>query len=196
MLAVVVLAGCRSSEGSKGSGSRDPLVHGPNRIPPQNVPLNDHDAVGVKGTKSDPLLERPVGKTSGRNGVSYNDDPARFKKAHIPGPETTPAALAAKTKDGEELKIETPDNRVPLQPASGVIPIESGTGPGVEGLLQELEKYGVRREDRSIAREEGKYVFRASVTNANGAKRAYTGIGESANEAVKQVLDQIGFDRR
>lgn len=196
-LALVALVGCRSSDGGKGSGgSRDPLVHGPNRIPPQNVPLPDRGGVGAKGPRADPLLERPVGKNGDRSGVGYNDDPTRFKKSHVPGPDTTPAALAGKSKDGDELKIDTPDNRVPLQPAGGVIPIESDGGLAVDGLLRELEKYGVKREDRTLAREEGKYVFRASVTNANGTKRQYTGAADTANDAVKQVLDQVVLDRK
>jgi hypothetical protein len=196
LLALLALAGCRSSDGGKGSGGRDPLVYGPNRIPPQNVPLHDRGGLGAKNTKTDPLLERPVGKTGDRSGFGYKDDPARFKGTHIPGPDTTPAALAGRTGDGDELKIDAPDNRVPLQPTGGVIPIESDAGMAVDGLLRELERFGVRKEDRSLAREEGKYLFRASVTNANGTKRAYQGRGDTANDAVKQVLEQVAMDRR
>ena len=196
LLAFIALAGCRSSDGGKGSGGRDPLVYGPNRIPPQNVPLHDRGGLGAKNTRTDPLLERPVGKTGDRSGFGYKDDPARFKGTHIPGPDTTPAALAGRTGDGDELKIDAPDNRVPLQPTGGVIPIESDAGMAVDGLLRELERFGVRKEDRSLAREEGKYLFRASVTNANGTKRAYQGRGDTANDAVKQVLDQVALDRR
>jgi hypothetical protein len=197
VLALLALAGCRS-DGSKGSGSRDPLVYGPNRIPPQNVPLSDRSGVGVgaKGAKTDPLLERPVGKNGDRSGVGYNDDPARFSGTHIPGPGTTPAALAAKTKDGDELKIDTPDNRVPLRPAGGIVPIDDTSGPAANQTFQELEKYGVRQEDRSLTNEDGKYVFRASVTNSNGTKRSYTGVGSTSDEAVRQVLDQVVQDRR
>jgi len=196
VLALMALAGCRSSDGGKGSGGRDPLVYGPNRIPPQNVPLHDRGGIGAKNAKSDPLLERPVGKTGDRSGFGYKDDPARFKGTHIPGPDTTPAALAGRTGDGDELKIDAPDNRVPLQPTGGVIPIENDAGMAVDGLLRELEQFGVRKQDRSLAREEGKYLFRASVTNANGTKRAYQGRGDTANDAVKQVLDQVAMDRR
>ena len=195
LVVLIALAGCRSS-GNKGSGGRDPLVFGPNRIPPQNVPLSERDGIGAKGTKSDPLLERPVGRKSDRSGVGYNDDPARFQKAHVPGPDTTPAALAGKSRADEELKIDTPDNRVPLQPTGGVIPIETDGGLAVDGLLRELEKYGVKRDDRSLAREDGKYIFRASVIQPNGTKRAYTGLGNTANDAVKQVLEQVSLDRR
>lgn len=196
LFALSALAGCRSSDGGKGSGGRDPLVYGPNRIPPQNVPLHDRGGIGAKNAKSDPLLERPVGKTGDRSGFGYKDDPARFKGTHIPGPDTTPAALAGRTGDGDDLKIDAPDNRVPLQPTGGVIPIESDAGMAVDGLLHELERFGVRKEDRSLAREEGKYLFRASVTNANGTKRAYQGRGDTANDAVKQVLEQVTMDRR
>ena len=161
-VALSALVGCKSSEGGKGSGGgRDPLVYGPNRIPPQNVPVPERGGVGVKGTKGDPLLERPVGKNGDKSGISYNDDPARFKGQHVPGPGSTPAALAGKTKDGDELKIDTPDNRVPLQPAGGVVPVEGGSG--VDALYRDLEKYGVRREDQSLTREDGKYAFRAAI---------------------------------
>jgi hypothetical protein len=194
LFALVAFVGCRSGEGSKGGG-RDPLVYGPNRIPPQNVPLHDRVGVGAKNTKSDPLLERPVGK-SDRSGFGFKDDPSRFKGTHIPGPDSTPAALAGRTTDGDELKIDTPDNRVPLQPAGGVIPIESDGGLAVDGLLRELERFGVKKEDRTLAREDGQYVFRATVANANGTKRAYQGRGPTANEAVKQVLEQVSLDRR
>jgi hypothetical protein len=194
--ALVALAGCRSGEGGRGSGGRDPLVYGPNRIPPQNVPLHDRGGVGAKNTKADPLLERPVGRNGDRSGFGYKDDPARFKGTHIPGPDTTPAALAGRVGDGEELKIDAPDNRVPLQPVGGAIPIESDSGLAIDGLLRELEKYGVRKEDRSLAREDGKYVFRASVTSPSGTKRAYQGRGDNANDAVKQVLEQVALDRR
>ena len=41
------------SGGSSGTGSRDPLVFGPNRIPQQNLPLPDRGGIGTKG-KADP----------------------------------------------------------------------------------------------------------------------------------------------
>jgi hypothetical protein len=194
---LLALVGCKSGDGGNAAGNkpRDPLVYGPNRIPPQNVPLPDRGGVGAKGPKTDPLLDRPVGKGD-KNGVGYNDDPARFKGPHVPGPGSTPAALAGKPKDGDELKIDTPDNRVPLQPAGGVVPITGGAGAEVDTLYRDLEKYGVKSQDRTLAREEGKYVFRASVLNANGTKRAYEGVGDTAHGAVKEALDQIMLDRK
>ncbi len=106
----------------------------------------------------------------------------------LPGKTTTPASLAGRMNDGEELKIETPG--VTLQPAGGALPAD--LGEGVSPLFDRLEKVGVKREDRSLGRENGKYVFRASVViNAEGARREYTGEGATAHEAVKQVVDQV-----
>ena len=146
-LLLIAICGCKSDVGGGSpGGNRDPLVYGPNRIPPQNVPLPERGGVG-KG-KTDPLIGAPTGKGD-KSGVGYNDDPARFKGSHIPGPSTAPASLAGKSKDGDELKIDTPDNRVPLQPVGGVIPVEGGTG--VDALYRDLEKYG-ESEDRRWAR--------------------------------------------
>ena len=97
------------------------------------------------------------------------------------------------------MKIDTPDNRVPLQPAGGVVPAagDAGeTGSAVDGLYRELEQYGVKAADRSLGREDGKYVFRAAQVNANGTKRQYHGEGDTATDAVKQVLEQVMLDRK
>jgi hypothetical protein len=197
---LLALVGCKNREVNGNSGGRDPLVYGPNRIPPQNVPLPDRGGIGTKG-KTDPLLGAPAGKSGDKSGVGYNNDPSRFKGTYVPGASTTPAALAGKMKDGDELKIDTPDNRVPLQPTGGVVPT-GGVGAGeaasgVDGLFRELEKYGVKREDRVLGRENGQYAFRASVPiSGSGAKRQYTGVGDTATDAVKQVLDQVIADRK
>ena len=64
-------------------------------------------------------------------------------------------------------------------------------------ISAELEKYGVKREDRSLALENGKYTFRALVPiSGNGARREYVGVGPTAAEAVKQVIDQVAVDRK
>src|SRR5262249_37309167 len=107
---------------------------------------------------------------------------------------STPAALAGKGKDGEELKIDDtgkdPGKGVPLTPVGGTVPTGAPEPGGVDGLFSELEKYGVKREDRSLGRENGQYVFRASVPiSGNGAKRQYTGVGATPAEAVTKVLD-------
>lgn len=194
-LLLFALAGCKSKDGGT-SNTRDPLVYGPSRIPPQNVPVPDRTGIGAKGTKSDPLLDRPVSQGSSDK-AGYSADPARFTGTYIPGVGSTPAALAAKSKD-DELKIDTPDNRVPLKPAGGVQPAGGIEVPGgVEPLYAELGKYGVTPESRSLTQDgEGKFVFQASVPIGNAAKRQYNGVGATANEAVKQVLDSVKEDRR
>lgn len=191
------LSGCKSKEGSTRDGGgkfRDPLVYGPARIPPQNVPVRERDGT-ARGT--DPLVS-PTGRHDARTGSGYSDGPDRFKGSYTPNSDTTPAALAAKMRDGEELKIDAPDNRVPLKQAGGVQPAVGVEVPtdGTEPLYAELAKYGVRAESRSLAQEEGKFVFRASVPiSGNGARRQYTGVGATAAEAVKQVTDQVVADR-
>ncbi|MBA4186801.1 MAG: hypothetical protein C0467_02160 [Planctomycetaceae bacterium] len=201
----LALTGCKSrdSGGEVGAGGaptkiRDPLVYGPTRIPPQNVPLPERGGIGAKG-RADPLTT-PAGKNGDKTGVGYSDSPDRFKGAYNPGPGTAPAALAGKNLDAEELKIDTPDNRVPLRQASGVLPagsVEAPSPPGLEPLFSELAKYGVTRADRTLVQENGDYTFRASVPiSGNGAKRQYTAVGKTGNEAVKQVLDQVIADRK
>jgi len=200
LVALFALAGgCKSKDGGS-PGKSDPLMAGPGRIPQQNLPLPDRGGIGTKG-KTDPLIGSPTGKPGDKSGVGYNDDPERFKGTHIPGAASTPAALAGKGRDGDELKIDDAAKGVPLTPAGGTVggtatsaPVEAG---GVDGLFTELARYGVTRDDRSLGRENNQYVFRASVPiSGNGAKRQYTGVGATANEAVKQVLDQVIADRK
>ncbi len=203
LVTLFALVGCKSKDGggasAGGGGNRDPLVYGPNRIPPQNVPLPDRGGIGTKGTKPDPLIGAPTGRP-GDKGVGYTTDPDRLKGPFIPGPGSTPAALAGngnnKKRDGDELKIDGPDNRVPLQPAGGIVPAGGNAESGLDGLYQELERFGVKPADRSLGREDGKYVFKAAVVNASGAKRQYNGVGDTATDAVKQVLEQVMLDRK
>jgi hypothetical protein len=184
------LAGCKSGDKeTKGAGvsrGKDPLVYGPTRIPKQDLPVPDR-ATGPR-VKTDPLTTPTGGK------AGYTDDPDRFKGTFVPGKTSTPAALAARRNDGEELKIESPG--VPLTPAGGTSPAGVEPPPaGVEPMFAQLEKYGVKREDRSLAREGGRWVFRAALPISNtGARRQYTGAAETAPEAVKQVVDQIAVD--
>ena len=208
-VALFALTGCKSTKDggnatTTGGKSRDPLVYGPNRIPPQNVPVPDRGAVGAKGTKSDPLLERPVSKNGDKTGVGFSDDPSRFKGTYIPGVGSTPAALAGHKGDGDALKIDTPDGndtRVPLRPGGGgggVMPAAAiETGDALQPLYEELAKYGAKREDMQLSQENGQHVFRASVPiSGSGAKSEYSGIGTTPSAAVKQVIDQVLADRR
>ena len=195
-LGLLALVGCKTDKEERGGGGlgvgrkNDPLVSGP-RIPKQDLPVPER-GIGSKG-KPDPLTT-PAG---GRNDkVGYNDDPERFKGTYIPNKASTPASLAGRIKDGEELKIETPG--VTLQPAGGVFPTGGpDAAEGVSGLFDRLEKLGVKRADRTLDPEDGKYVCRASVQiNAEGARRQYTGMAVSAYDAVKQVVDQIAADQK
>ncbi len=181
---LIALAGCKTDKEAKGAGvarGKDPLVHGPTRIPRQDLPVPDR-ATGPRGGKLDPLTTPTGGK------AGYSDDPERFKGAFIPGRPSTPASLAGRFKDGEELKIDTPG-----------VPLTGGVAApaDVEPQFAQLDKFGVKSEDRTLDREGGQWVFRASVPiSGNGARRQYTGAGTSAADAVKQVLDQIAADRK
>lgn len=192
--ALLPLVGCKTKEGSATRGN-DPLVAGPNRIPPQNIPV---DRGGVGRGKTDPLLGGPTGNSGDRTGVGYSDDPARFKNGFVVGASTTPAALTSNLKDDDALKIDGRDTRVPLQQTGAVLPTwPKEGGSGVDALYLELAKYGVKKEDRTLGQENGKYVFRANVPiSGNGAKKQYNGAGTTATEAVKQALDQVSADRR
>jgi hypothetical protein len=163
--------------------------------------------VGAR-TKTDPLIGSPTGKTGDKTGVGYSDDPERFKGTFVPTERSTPAALAARSKGGDELKIDDRGDRgrdradrEPLRPAGGAVPADAGAAPargdggGPDGLYAELEKYGVRREDRTLGREDGRYVFRASVP-WQGARRQYTAYGDTEAEAVQQVIKFITADRK
>jgi hypothetical protein len=197
---LLALTGCKSGSSDNSTRSGDPLVSGPSRIPAQNIPVPDR-GIGSNGKMPDPLLGSPTSKPQDKTGVGYTDDPSRFKGTYIPSPNSTPAALAGHMKDGEELKIDGSENRAPLQQAGGVLPAkpaEQGASPALNAMYQELEKYGCKREDRSIAQENGEYVFRASVPREGGvgAKLLVTGVGRTPEEAAKQALDQIQLDRK
>ncbi|VTR90717.1 unnamed protein product [Gemmata massiliana] len=195
VVGLLALAGCKTDKEERGGGSGvgrrkgDPLVS----IPKQDLPLPDANwGIGSKG-KPDPLTS----PTGGRNDkVGYNDDPERFKGTYIPNRTSTPASLAGRIRDGEELKIESPG--VKLQPAGGVM-LEGAPSAtdNVSVLVERLEKLGVKREDYTLEREDGKYVCRVSVPiSAEGARRQYTGMAVSAYDAVKQVVDQIAADQK
>jgi len=204
VVGLCALAGCKFRDGETGGGlskPRDPLVYGPTRIPPQNVPVSDRGGVGTGGPKSDPLKDRTIGGGTDRSGVGYSDGPERFRGTYVPGPATAPAALAAR-KDGEELKIDTPDSRVPLRQTGGTLPPEAGEAsavatPKLEELYAELARYGVRPDARSLSEENGGFTFRAAVPiGENGARRQYSGVGKTAAEAIRQVLEQLAQDER
>ena len=64
-------------------------------------------------------------------------------------------------------------------------------------MVDRLERLGVKRADRSLAFEGGKWVCRASVVRtAEGARREYSGAADTAAEAVRQVVNQVTADRK
>jgi hypothetical protein len=180
-LSLCALVGCKTDKEVKGTGvgrGKDPLFG--NLIPRQDLPVPAKTA--TKG-KTDPLFA----PTNGGKTTGYADDPERFKGTFIPGKGSTPAALSGWSKDGEGLKLESPG--VALIPAGGAeVP-----PPSVEPLLAELTKFGVAAEDRSLERENGQWVCRASVPNPEnrGAKVQFSGAAATPADAVKQVLAQL-----
>jgi hypothetical protein len=110
---------------------------------------------------------------------------------------SSPAALAGRPKDGEELKIESPG--VPLRPAGGTLPApDADLAAAADVQLQQLRnEYGVPRGGYTFSRSEnGQIVFRANVPNpTTGATSGLTGVGATPAAAVQQVLDQVKSQR-
>ena len=187
--------GCKSKDsgGSGGSGmtKNDPLIGGPSRIPRQNVPVPDRAAAGPKH-RVDPLLGSPTSSTRANAGTGYTDDPERWKKGpYVPGPAGSPASLAGRPQDdGEGLKIEAPG--VGLTPVGGTLPSAPAPTIGSDATINELAKYGVKRGDFTLLREDGQVIVRVKVPlAAEGPVRSFTGQGATEAQAVKQVVDQI-----
>jgi hypothetical protein len=150
LAALLALTGCKSDNSNNSSRNNDPLVGG-TRIPPQNVPVPDRGGVGANG-KTDPLMASPTSKPPDKTGVGYTDDPARFKGTYIPSASTMPAALAGNLKDGEELKIDGNENKVPLLQTGAVSPGKPlAQSADLAAIYSELEKYGCKPENRSLS---------------------------------------------
>ncbi len=187
--------GCKSKD-SGGGGSmtkNDPLIGGPSRIPKQNVPVPDRGTATGPKSRVDPLLGSPTSGTRANAGTGYTDDPERWKKGpYVPGPGGAPASLAGKPKDdGEGLKIDAPGG-VELTPAAGTVPAAPAPSSGTDATFNELAKYGVKRGDYSVSREDGQVIVRVKVPlGAEGPVRSFTGQGATETIAVKQVVDQI-----
>ena len=188
--------GCKNKDSGPSSNlsKNDPLLSGPGRIPRQNLPVPDRGTAG--GKRSDPLLGSPTSGTRANAG-GYKDDPERFKKGpYVPGPGGSPAALAGKfASDGEGLAIELPGG-VGLTPAAGsdrpIAPAPAPSQPlGSDAAFAELAKYGVKRGDYAISREDGLVIVRVKTATAEGPSRSFTGQGATEAVAVKQVVDQL-----
>jgi hypothetical protein len=195
LVAGLAAVGCKSRETGGGlARGGDPLMGGPGRIPPQNVPVPDRGTAGGKG-KTDPLVT-PVTRPSEKTGVGYTNDPDRFKgPPYVPNSGTVPAALAGQPKDGDELKIPS-SGGVPLRPAGGSVPADTDAAAVADRELQQLQVYGVTRGNYGFEHGDAGYVFRAKVPEkAGGAAREFVGTGATPTDAVKQVLDQLKADR-
>ena len=81
-----------------------------------------------------------------------------------------------------------------MRPAGGTL---SAGGPrDTDGLIAELQKYGVKRGGYGFDRDGGSAVFRARVPIGDDRVREYTGQGPTPADAVRQVLEQVQSDRR
>lgn len=198
--ALALAPGCKSREGGTGGGSAggprpDPLVAGPGRIPRQNIPLPDRGTGTAGKNKSDPLLGSPVGRPGER--VGYTNDPERWKGGpHVPGRDSTPAALTSRVKDdGFGLKIESPGG-TPLTPASGAAAAATDYPADLAPLYAELRRLEVKAGDYTVTRDGGRYLFQARMPTGSGAVRGYSGAGATEADAIRQVLEQIRLDER
>ena len=197
ILAIALLlgaVGCKSKDsGGSGGGltKNDPLIGGPGRIPKQNVPVPDRGTAGTKG-RGDPLLGSPTSGTRANAGTGYSNDPERWKGGpYVPGPGGSPASLAGKPKDDVDgLKIDTPG--VGLTPAAGAAANAPAPSLGTDATANELARFGVKRGDYSVSREDSQVIVRVKVLmSAEGPVRSFTGQGSNETLAVKQVVDQI-----
>jgi hypothetical protein len=165
-------AGCKNKESGPSSNlsKNDPLLAGPGRIPRQNIPLPDRGTAGGK---------RPEGP-------------------YVPGPGGSPAALAGLPLATEEEGLAiAPPGGVGLTPAGGSDrPVATAPAPatplGSDTAFAELAKYGVKRGDYAVSREDNIVIVRVKVYPvADGPARSFTGQGQSETAAVKQVVDQL-----
>jgi hypothetical protein len=190
--------GCKGKDRNSGGPSgnftgNDPLLAGPGRIPRQNVPVPGRDGTAGGGKRGDPLLGSPT------SGTRANSDADRWKNGpYLPGPGDSPAALAGnRLNDGEGLAIELPGGEK-LTPAGGAAPVrperrtpEPAAPIGSDAAFGELAKYGVKRGDYAVSREDGVFVVRVKVSAADGPARGLTGQGGTEAAAVKQIIDQL-----
>jgi hypothetical protein len=205
LAAAVLASGCKSKDKdggvARGSGGRsDPLLAGPGRIAPQNLPVPDRGGT-AGGRRSDPLLGSPTARPTERSG--YTDDPDRFRRPHIPGAGSVPAALAGRARDDEMLKIERPGGPDPLtavQPAGGVLPpaaVPAARTPPADALKEiELEALVKPNGDYAVEPDAAGYTCRARVPiGGDGPVRQYTGTGPTAADAIAEVVKNIKSDR-
>jgi hypothetical protein len=193
VLALPLAGGCKSKEtdGTVARGRTDPLLAGPGRIAPQNLPIPDRGTAGNR--RGDPLLGAPTSRPNNERS-GYTEDPERFRGIYVPSASSVPAALSSRLREGEELKIERPGGveATPVRPASGMLPTASIPA---EAQLIALETHGVRRGDYSLEQENGGYVLRVRKELQTGAVRQYTETGNTASEAIRKMIEQLKSDQ-
>lgn len=195
-------AGCKSKDKDGGvargsGGGRDPLLTGPGRIEPQNLPLPERGGT-AGGRRGDPLLGSPTGRpNSERSG--YSDDPERFKGVYVPGPGSVPAFLSGRTRDDEGLKLERPDAG-PVTPASAsmppaAIPSAPPAASVPTATVRSLEDLGLRRGDYTLEQDATGFTLRVRRELPSGGVRQYTERGATEAEAINNMIQQLKGDR-
>ena len=202
LLGASLAGGCKSKDtnggvarGSGGGGRNDPLLTGPGRIEPQNLPLPERNGT-AGGRRGDPLLGSPTGRPNNERS-GYSDDPERFKGVYVPGPGSVPAYLSGRTRDADELKIERPDVP-PVSPAGGVMPPAAiPPAPPATGSarVSSLEDLGLRRGDYTLERDAGGFTLRVRRELPGGGVRQYTERGATEADVVANMISQLKGDR-
>ena len=191
LLGVALSSGCKNKDTDGGvakGGRNDPLLSGPGRIAPQNLPVPERGTAG--GRRSDPLLGSPTTRPNERSG--YTDDAERFKGVFVPNANSGPAALAGRMREGDELKMERPDG-TDVRPVGGTLPPASSS---TDSQLIALETYGVKRGDYSLEQDGSGSVLRVRKELSGGGVRQYTETGATPAEALGKMIEHIKSDGR
>ena len=217
VVAVCVLAGCRSRDGGGlnggmgmgGSGSLtsrgDPLFGGA-KIPPQNLPIPSRGENAAR--TRDPLLTpgRATGDTRSAGGEKSKDRaslPPPRDDPYRPSRKQTAAALAGRIIPRDDLGLSIGD-RTPatITPAGGfdTIPLSDSDNGALAGqVAAELRSLGAAWD--SPVRTATGYQFRCTVPIGSpgrdgrpGLIRQYEGIGPTAAAAARDALTQIRDD--
>ncbi len=186
VLAVALFGpGCKSTnKGDSGSGNTksDPIFG--RNIPKQDIPIPGKDGYGAD--TRDPLL---------RNNTSAS---AGDREPYRTGAGTTPASLAAKSRD-DQASIPSIDDRPSGTPMSrNPVPFKPAADAGgtFDQALDELRRLGVKW-NAARRGSNGETIFECDVPmgpNGEGPYRRYEGVGASdvaaAQDAIKQIKSE------
>jgi hypothetical protein len=202
--AVGLAGGCKSGSKTSGGGlfggklasrNSDPLLGG-TRIPPQDLPVPGKE-YGAQN-KPDPLFDTGRAASRGKKTERAENDrkppPASIpgtRPTYRPGRATTPAALAG--------RLDSDDGEMSIGPRPGSKAGGEMSGSGgqtYDEIVKELRDYGATWDAPDREKDTGQFVFRCSVllSEGDGRKRWYEGVGDTEAAAAKQVLDQIKGD--